>query len=417
MEFPKFIKVRQAFNRECISNAGDEVTKALADIRFEQHFKAGEKIAIAVGSRGIANLPDMVKVVVDSLKAVGTLPFIVPAMGSHGGATAAGQIDVLESLGITESSMGVKIISSMEVVELGKTENGATVYIDKNAWEADGIVLINRMKPHTRFKADNESGLMKMVAVGLGKEKGCTQMHAFGLHPSIIQAARLFLGKVNVRLGIGIVENSYDQTVVIKAAVKADLELLDCELLRLAKSLMPKFPLEQIDILVIGEMGKNISGTGMDVNVLGRVSQSVTNDNDSPRIERIVPLNLTEASHGNALGIGLGDVVPRHLVNQIDWKVTYKNVIAAAVLDRAKLPLIAENDREALQIAIRSMGFNPEDVKIVFVRNTLSLDSLIVSKKVYHEISGLPVISIDRDDVELEFDAEGNIPDSWWQHS
>lgn len=414
MEYPKFAKVRQVFSRDRITDPGGAVAAALAAAGPEKHFKAGERIAIAVGSRGIANLPAMVRSVADCLKSLKTWPFIVPAMGSHGGATAAGQIEVLASLGITEASIGVPIVSSMDVVELGKTANGATAYIDRSAWEADGIVVLNRVKPHTRFKADNESGLMKMVAVGLGKEAGCSQMHACGLYPTIIQAARLALAKAPIRLGIGIVENSYDQTAVVRVASHDDIEAVDRELLVQAKSLMPKFPLDKIDVLVVKEMGKNISGTGMDVNVLGRVSQPVVNDEDLPRIERIVPLSLTEESHGNALGVGLGDVVPRRLVNQIDWQATYKNVIAAGVLDRAKLPLVAENDREALSIAIRSLGLAPAEARIIFIQNTLTMDQLIVSAPVYREIAGQPAVVTEQDGLGLKFDAAGNIPDEWW---
>ncbi len=414
MDNVKLARVSQEFSCEVISDPGAAVAAALAAPRPAGHFRAGERIAIAVGSRGIANLPVIVKAVADWLKGLGTVPFIVPAMGSHGGATAAGQTEVLESLGVTEASSGVPIVSSLEAVELGKTANGATAYMDRNAWEADGIVLINRVKPHTRFKADNESGLMKMIAVGLGKELGCSQMHAHGLYPTIIQAARLAIAKAPIRLGVGIVENSYDQTAVIRVALKDELEAVDSALLVTAKALMPKFPLDRIDILVVKEMGKNISGTGMDVNVLGRVSQPVVNDDDSPRIERIVPLGLTEESHGNALGIGLGDVVPRHLVEQVDWRATYKNVVAAGVLDRAKMPLVADNDREALAIAVKSLGLKPDEAKIVFVRNTLTIDRLIVSENVVRELAGSANISVDRAAVRLAFDADGNIPEEWW---
>lgn len=414
MELPKFFRVHQAFSKDRINDVTAEVGKTLAAACYQQHFKAGEKIAITVGSRGIANIAEIIKAIAVKLTAIGVRPFIVPAMGSHGGATAAGQVEVLASLGITEDHMGVPIVSSMDVVELGRTANGATAYMDRNAWGADGIVIVNRVKPHTRFKADNESGLMKMIAVGLGKEKGCTQMHAFGLYPTIVQAARLAIAKTNIRLAVGIVENSYDQTALIKAAVKEKIEAIDSELLKIAKSLLPRFPLDQIHLLVVKEMGKNISGTGMDVNLLGRVSQPIVNDQDKPRVERIIPLSITAASHGNALGIGLGDVVPRHLVDEIDWQATYKNVIAAGVLDRAKLPLVAESDQAALQIALQSLGLKGTEAKIIFIRNTLTLDSLIVSEKVSLEIKALSCISLEQDNLNLKFDVQGNIPDSWW---
>ena len=415
MQFPQFRKIRQEFNRECIADVAAKLNEVLTDAAMEQRFAVGDKVAIAVGSRGIANLAAMVKVLAHRLKQAGAKPFIVPAMGSHGGATAEGQTEVLASLGITADSIGVPIRSSMEVIELGKTAKGATVYIDKNAWQADGIVIINRIKPHTRFKADNESGLMKMVSVGLGKEKGCSQVHAFGLFPTVVEAARLTLSKASIRLGIGIVENAYDQTAVIRAADADNLEAVDSELLKLAKTMLPSFPLNQMDLLIVKEMGKNISGTGMDVNVLGRVSLPLPNDNEVPRIERILPLSLSPESHGNALGIGLADVAPRHLVDQVDWKATYANVVAAGVLDRAKLPVVAENDSEAIQIALQSLGVSPERARIVIVRSTLAMDHLLVSTEIEHELARKPGVYPCGDCFDLEFDQHGNLSEKLLQ--
>jgi len=339
VRLPKFYNVRQIFSQEAISDVEDELNKSLNMVRCENLFVPGERVAIAVGSRGIANIGKIVAALVKRLKGIGTDPFIVPAMGSHGGATAHGQVEVLRSLGVTEEYVGAPIISDMDVVELGKTPNGATVYMDKHAWSADAIVVVNRVKPHTRFRADNESGLMKMVAVGLGKHKGCSQMHAYGLFPTVVEAARLALRTAPIRLGIGIVENAYEKTAKIAAVLKDEFEAVDAELLKLAKSLMPSLLAKDIDLLVVGEIGKNISGTGMDVNIIGRVTQPVMNELETPRIKRIAVLDLTEATHGNALGMGLADVITRRLADKINFPATYANALAAGALDRAKMPL------------------------------------------------------------------------------
>jgi Lactate racemase N-terminal domain len=415
MRVSNVARIQQEFARERISDIASHVMRVLNDAGMEHVFTKGERIAVAVGSRGIANIADIVRTVIGKLKEQGVQPFIVPAMGSHGGATAEGQVAVLDSLGVTEARCGVPIVSSMEAVEVGKTENGATVFIDKNASEADGIVVINRVKPHTKLKADNESGLMKMVAAGLGKQKGCSQLHSFGLYPSMVQAARIMLAKAPIRLGIGILENAYDQTAKIVAVRNEDFETADAELLKLAKQLMPTFPIPAFDVLVVKEMGKNISGTGMDVNIIGRVSVPIMNDQDTPQITRIVAMNLTEASHGNALGIGLVDVIPRHLADQIDFSATYANVISAGVLDRGKLPVVVDNDHTAINVALKSLeNVDPSHAKIIFIKNTLDLSSMMVSQSVCEAIRHLPGIRVLQEDVELHFNSEGNIPEAWW---
>ncbi|MBZ4655367.1 MAG: hypothetical protein JG781_2726 [Peptococcaceae bacterium] len=415
MRYPRIYNVRQVFPQDKICDIAGELNTQLEEVGVRSIFSPGERVAVAVGSRGIANISKIISVLVEKLKVLGTNPFIVPAMGSHGGATAQGQIEVLASLGITEGTVGAPIVSDMDVVELGKTGSGATVYMDKNAWSADAIVVVNRVKPHTRFKAENESGLMKMVSVGLGKHKGCSQMHAYGLFPTVVEAARLALSKAPIRLGIGIVENSYDETVKIVAVKKEDLEAVDAQLLKLAKKLMPTLPVEDIDLLVVKEMGKNISGTGMDVNVLGRVTQPITNEVDTPRIKRIIALEITEASHGNALGMGLADVVPRRFADQIDFEATYANVLAAGVLDRGKMPVVCKNDQEAITAALKSIErLEPSKARLIFIRNTLELSHLKVSESILAEIRNLPFIEVLDDGFDLGFDAHGNIADKWW---
>ncbi|ATW23481.1 lactate racemase domain-containing protein [Candidatus Formimonas warabiya] len=410
MKFPFFYAVQKLFRQKQISDVVGELDQALQQVEFKSMFTPGERIAITVGSRGIDNLSLIINTLVSRLKLIGALPFIVPAMGSHGGATPEGQLEVLESLGISPETVGAPIISDMAVVDLGKTDNGAIVYMDKNAFEADGIVVVNRIKPHTRFKAENESGLMKMIAVGLGKHKGCIEMHNYGLYPTIVKAARVALAKAPIRLGIGIVENAYDRTARIVAIANQNFESTDACLLKKAKSLMPSLPVDDIDLLVVKEMGKNISGTGMDVNILGRVTSPLLNDVDTPRIKRIVALDLTDASHGNALGMGLADIVPRRLANKINFNATYANVVSAGVLDRGKLPVVLESDKDAIEVALKSIErLDYQKARIVIIRSTLELGNLIVSEEIYRDITNLSDVCLSENRFDLAFDADGNL--------
>ncbi|MDK2822614.1 MAG: hypothetical protein PWP71_532 [Clostridia bacterium] len=415
MELSKFYKIRQIFDDQHIKEVDKELNSCLKEVKVEEIFSPGEKVAIAVGSRGIANITLLVKTLVERLKELGVDPFIIPAMGSHGGATALGQLEVLNKLGISEEKMGAPIISDMEVVKLGKTPSGAFVYMDKTAWSADAVIVINRIKPHTRFKAANESGLMKMVAVGLGKEKGCTELHKNGLYPNVVEAARIALNKSPIRLGIGIVENAYDQTFKIAAVRKENFEAVDAELLKLAKAKMPSLPVDDIDLLVVKEIGKNISGTGMDVNILGRVKQPILNEYEIPRIKSIAAMDLTPETNGNALGMGLADVITKKFADKIDFKATYANVIAAGFLSRGRMPVVQDNDREAIMTALKCIErLEPLNARIVFIKNTLELEYLTVSETIYNELNKKSTIEVVQEYLDLTFDAKGNLEKGWW---
>ncbi|MGI6605355.1 MAG: lactate racemase domain-containing protein [bacterium] len=410
MDFPRFYKVRQ--NMECpvLRDVEGAVRDELSRIKLQEQIKPGTRVAITAGSRGIANMPLILKTVAAFIRAAGAEPFLVPAMGSHGGATAEGQLGILESLGITEESMGVPIISSMEVVEIGRTEQGIPVYFDKNAWSADAVFVVNRVKPHTGFRAANESGLVKMISVGLGKERGCTTMHQSGLAEAIPAAARVSLATGRIIGGLGIVENSQEETAEVRATLAADLMQVDAELLVKAKAYLPQLPFDDIDVLVVDEMGKNISGTGMDVNVIGRMYKLGIPEPERPRVKRIVVLDLTEASHGNALGMGLADVTTKRFVSKIDIAATYANVIAAGVLERGRTPVSVENDREALRVALSSLtGIAPEAARVVRIKNTLELQELQVSEALFEEVKAHPRLELLGESAALEFDAEGNL--------
>ncbi|WP_092482332.1 lactate racemase domain-containing protein [Desulfoscipio geothermicus] len=414
MDVPGLYLIYQSFSQPVVKNIEEEVVQQLKKIEIDQLIHKDQKVAITAGSRGIKNIAKILKVVVKEFKDLGAKPFIVPAMGSHGGGTAEGQTEVLDSLGINEEAVGAPIISDTEVVELGRTEKGAAVYMDKNAFNADAIFVINRVKPHTKFKARIESGLMKMIAIGLGKQKGCTELHSFGLYPEIVYAARIALEKAPIKAGLGIVENALKQTAKIAAVRKEKMEEVDAELLVLAKDLMPSLPAEHIDLLIVDEMGKNISGSGIDVNVIGRVTSPASSE-EKPRVENIVALDLSDASHGNALGMGLADVITRRFADKINFQATYANVIAAGSLSRGKMPLVMENDLDAITVGLNAVqGKNLRDIKIMFINNTMQLSKLMVSQALLNNLPKNKDFKI-LDEVNLEFDNQGNlIRKGWW---
>jgi hypothetical protein len=409
MAYPKMYKVHQRFDAPVLKDIEATVEKEFSALQLQEKVKPGQRIAVTAGSRGITNIPRILATVVAEIKKLGAEPFIVPAMGSHGGATAEGQKEVLRSLGITEETMGCPIVSSMEVEVLGNTDFGANVYIDKNAFGADGIVVVNRIKPHTGFRAANESGLLKMMAVGLGKHKGCVEVHKYGLGKMVLAAGRIFLEKAPIVCGIGIVENVYEETAIIKGFLPKEMKKGEAELLELAKSYLPRLPFDDIDVLIVEEMGKNISGTGMDVNVLGRMMKLGEPEPDRPRIKRIVVLDLTEESHGNALGMGLADVITQRFYEKINFAATYENVISAAVLERGRMPVFRPTDEEAVQVALASLGnIEPEAARIVRIKNTLELAHLSISEAMVAEAKDNPALDILGDGEVLSF-IEGNI--------
>lgn len=408
MELPRLYLISQSFTQPAVQNVEAEVVQQLKKIKIDQLIHPGQKVAITAGSRGIKNIAGILRVIVKEFKNLGATPFIVAAMGSHGGGTSEGQAEVLDSLGINEKTVGAPVICDTEVVQLGRTEKGAAVYMDKNAYYADAIFVVNRIKPHTKFKAAVESGLMKMIAIGLGKQKGCTELHSFGLYPEIVNAARIALEKAPIIAGLGIVENASKQTAQITAVRRNNIEKVDAELLILARDLMPSLPADHIDLLIVEEIGKNISGSGMDVNVIGRVTKPIPSE-EKPQVDNIVALDLSDASHGNALGMGLADVITRRFVDKIDFKATYANVIAAGSLSRGKMPVVQENDRDAIKTALNSISAkNVQDAEIMLIKNTMELTKLIVSQALLEEMESKPFINI-LGEIALEFDDDGNL--------
>ena len=411
MTFPKFAKIKQKLQMEMIHDIPGKISEQFNQVNADEKIQPGMNIAITVGSRGIANIPLIVKSVVAEVKKRGAFPFIIPAMGSHGGATAEGQVEVLKGLGVTEESAGCDIRSSMEVYEIGKTSAGIPVYIDQHAYHADGIILMNRIKPHTDFKKDLESGIVKMASIGMGKHKQALALHAHGIkgiRDMMPEVGRFVIHNTNTLFGIGIVENAKEDTAIIEAISPKDIEEREKELLIKAFELMPALPADQIDILVVDEIGKDFSGTGMDTNIIGRVRVLDVEEPKNPSIKYIIASNLSEASQGNALGIGLAHLTTRRLFEKIDIKSMNENVITSTFLDRAKIPIVLESDREALTVALRATwGVDPKNARIVRIPNTLHIEELYVSEVIYHELKNQDHIEVVEGLSEVEFDENG----------
>jgi len=399
MVLPKMIKIRQKFDETCINDVETTVRRELEQEKVRALIKPGQSVAIGVGSRGIANLSKVVKVTVDYLRERGAVPFIVPAMGSHGGATAEGQAEVLRSYGITEAAMGVPVKSSMAVTLLGYTPNGVPAYMDTNALSADMTIVIGRVKPHTAFRGQIESGLCKMLAIGLGKHVGCSRLHEEGwsdFSNVISSVAEVILAKGNIGFGIALVENAFDQTAIISVAVNSEFLACDRELLVKAKELMPALLVPDIDVLVVEQIGKDISGSGMDPNIIGRSSaRGIIPGYTGPRIKRVVVLGLTAATHGNACGIGNADFITKNVFDEIDYEATYANMIASGSPEGARIPMVLADEREAIIAAVRCCGKIAETgPRIVRIKNTRHLSEIWVSSNM------LPLIA-DNDRLEI----------------
>ena len=411
MALPKMIRVRQTFPRPRVADIPKAVTETLGAAALR--VKPGDTVAVGAGSRGIANIDVIVGATVRWLKDLGARPFVFPAMGSHGGGTAEGQLSVLDHYGITEATMGCPVRATMEVVQVGEAL-GLPVWLDKLAAEADWIGIVNRVKPHTDFKGSIESGLFKMMTIGLGKHKGAIQYHRANIHHGyetvITSVGREMLAKARIGFGVGIVENGYDETAVVEAFAPEALESGERRLLKSAREWMARLPFSPIDVLIVEEMGKNISGSGMDTNVIGRPSNPHEPFPNDPKILWIVTLDLTEESYGNAVGIGNADFTTRRLVEKIDMKPTLINAITACAPGGAKVPATFDTDREAVETALSCIGLTPADkARVVRIKNTLMLGEIEVSEAYAAEIAKRPDLTPIGDASPLPFDAAGRI--------
>jgi hypothetical protein len=415
MDLPNMIRIRQNFEAPVLKNIPQEIASQLDRLGVDKKVNQGQTVAVACSSRGIANYTTIVKATIRSLLELGLKPFIVPAMGSHGAATAEGQKRILENYGISEISMGVPIQSSLEIVQIGETEDQIPVFLDGLASEADYIVPINRIKSHTDFEFEIESGLMKMLVIGLGKPKGVAVYHQaffrFGYPRVILTVARKVLQSGRILFGVGIVENGYYQTAKIGVLASHELEEREKELLKEAKRLEPRLPFADVDVLIIDEMGKNISGTGVDTKIIGRIYLPlITKEPQIPRIKRIIICNLTNSSEGNALGVGLADFVTKRLANKVDMDATYVNAIIGGCPEQAKIPITLRNDREAIDVAIGSIERIPfQELRIMRIKNTKHLEEVDISQAYKKELSQRNELQITAETGPLPFDKEGNL--------
>ena len=410
---PRMFRARQTFPPEHIEPAAlpAAVMAQLDREPFRSKVQPGMEIAITAGSRGIANVDIITKAVVDFVKSRGATPFIVPAMGSHGGATAEGQLDILAGYGITPETMGCEIRSSMEVVELGVSDTGMPVYMDKNAYHADGIIISCRLKPHNAFRGPYESGPCKMMTVGLGKQKGAERVHAEGMGKigkNIPSMAKVALEKAPILFAIPCLENAYDQTWKLEAIDKDDILDREPELLKEAFAHMPSLLVGECDVLIVDETGKNYSGTGVDPNITGTFSTEYAHG--GVKVQRTCFLDLSEASHGNSLGVGLANVITKRFFDKIDLEMMYPNCITSTVLTSARIPCIVATDKEAIQMCIRTCnGIDQNHPRVIRIPNSLHIGSIMLSEAYYEDVkagkwTGLEAVS---EPEELQFDGQG----------
>lgn len=410
---PKMVKIKEKFDDTCIpvDQIHDTVFEQLGQKKLEGMIKPDMRIAITVGSRGISNIPLIVRSIADFVKSQGGQPFVVPAMGSHGGATAEGQRAVIEGYGVTEEAIGCPILSSMETVEIGRTEEGQPVRMDKNAYEADGIIVCGRIKPHTGFRGPYESGLMKMMAIGLGKQAGAEIIHQDGFghfKKNIPMFGTVILRNSKVICGLALVENAYDHTREIVGLTPDEIITEEPVILQRAKSYMPRILFDSCDVLIVDEIGKNISGDGMDPNISGRFpTPYATGGIDA---QRVVVLDLTKESHGNACGIGLADVTCMRLFEKFDKEATYPNAITNTVTGELKIPMIMYNDKQAIQLGIKSCNeIDRAHPRVIRIKNTMQIKTIEISEGMLEEAAQNPDIEILTQPEEMHFNEQDNL--------
>jgi len=413
IQLPMMRMVHQHFHVPPKLDVLAEIDSQWERIRMGLPLPRGSTVAVAVGSRGIANMTSVVRAVVEKLRAAGYSPFVMPAMGSHGGATSDGQIGVLKARGITEQNVNAPIRASMEVERLDEVD-GISLFVNRLAHEAGGIVLVNRIKPHTNFIGPTESGLLKMMAVGLGNQVGAEHYHRLSVikdyYTVFSTAGRELLKRCNVLFGVGLVENQNHETAFLKLALADEIETVETDLLKKARACLPTLPMDEIDLLIVDEMGKDISGEGIDPNVVGRDVCECGIRRSWPRITRIFVRDLSEGSEGSALGIGQADFTTKRLVEKIDFQATAINCLTSCCPELGRIPLSYPNDIQAIAAAMMTLRpYTLDDVQIVHIKNTMELTSILVSKAYLPDLESKPDVVIGREDLKMEFDSEGNL--------
>ncbi len=406
--FPKMYRLRQHFERPGVGDITAAVRRELAALKLNETVVPGRKIGITVGSRGIRNLVPILKICAEHVRQLGAELFFIAAMGSHGGGLEQGQREVLDSLGITEKNLGSPVVTCAGSRTIAKTPGGLPVYCLESALGLDGILVVNRVKTHTSFKAVVESGLVKMLVVGLGGPAGAKQFHGFGhieLPRLLPEIGQVILDTLPVLGGIAIVENAYEETALVRAVTREGMIEQESELLTYSKTLMPALPVDDLDFLIIQEMGKNFSGTGIDTNIIGRARIHGVPEPEKPSIKRIAVLDLSDESHGNANGIGLADFVTRRLVDRMDRRATYLNCLTSTFIVRAAIPMYFDTDEQLVNAALSSLSSIPSDkVRIMIIPNTLFLNECLVSEPVAEQLRGKSGLDLETNPEEFSFD-------------
>lgn len=417
MSFPRMIRVRQKFDARRVADVPAEVRAQLASLQLANRIRAGQTVAITAGSRGIAHIDQIIRAAVDHVKSLGAIPFIVPAMGSHGGGTAAGQTQILEHYGITPEKMGCELRASMETVIVDRTPQGIPVHFDKHASQADHVLIVGRIKPHTGFVGDVESGLHKMMLIGLGKHEGAKIYHRaiadYSFMEIITAVGASVIQKCRVAGGIGVVENAYDETALIEAVPPEKFLERETELLKLAIQWLPRLPFNYCDLLIIDRIGKNISGTGMDTNVVGRkYNDHAATDRDTVRCKRIFVRGLTEETHGNATGIGLAEFTNQRTADATDRGITAINCITGLHPTAAMIPIAYDTDREAITNALHTCGLvEPPHSKVIQIPDTLHLAEVMVSEAYLPQIAERADLEQLSQPADMDFDSRGDLRD------
>ena len=406
---PPMLHIRQLYDRQKIDDIPSHIKKILSALPKTD--LCGKRICITAGSRGIPHMAQLYRSVCSFLKEKGAHPFLVPAIGSHGGATDEGQKEMLAQYGLTEESVGAPILSNMDVVEYGRLSNGSPLYCDKNAAFADGIIIMHKVKPHTDFRAEHESGLAKMIAIGIAKHKGATEFHRLGFEhfaARLPEAAEIFIKTFNVVWAIGIVQNAYDEICTIEAAPGHKLLDLDKALLIQAKQRIAQFKFKQVDVLIIDQIGKEISGFGADPNVIGRTNGIQKDFSDILKMDKLFIAGLTETTHHNGAGIASADITTRRCLNDIEWSSTWTNIITSSRIRGAAIPMYMNNDRDAIRLAIRTCtGIDARNVRMARIRNTMDLNDILVSPSLYAELKSRKDVELISGMQDMKFDADG----------
>lgn len=421
MRFPELYRIRQRVPEEALEDVEGALEAEVSRTSILDGIGQGSKVLIGAGSRGIPNYPAVIRKLAELLRDRGASVSILPAMGSHGGGHGPGQVQVLAELGITPETVGAPVVETMEVVSIGKTPCGIPVCADKSLTEADGVILVNRIKEHTEFHGRIESGLLKMMAIGLGRYKGAVTTHEyaveFGYEQAIREVSRRCMEELPILGGIALVDGADNRTARVEAVLPPDMAAAETRLLKLARHYTLKLPLDAVDVLIVDEMGKNVSGAGMDTKVIGRIMNIYEQELTSPHITRIVVRDLTPETAGNAIGIGLADYTTQRLVDKIDLEVTNLNAVAAVAPEKGRIPITLPDDKQALTAALQTIGPKDEEsIRLLWIRNTSSLVELMASAAAYSAIHPSRIAGVEGP-MEMRFGEDGNLLSPWTKGS